>query len=165
MTLSHARSLVSGRPGIFLSLPILENNVFNEFVGMLHDRSWAETGCLRSSARLLYMIVPRTAYQRQSQWRRCRDSAAHTKGTRSYPQKALCGGIPCPFLEPLARSWSHCVGIYRQKLTKPSKNDFSLRVRRALRGLAHSLLLLKPLTSTHPPAMPDSGTNRAPIPS
>jgi hypothetical protein len=26
------------------------------------------------------------------------------------PQKALCGGIPCPFLEPLARSWSHFVG-------------------------------------------------------
>ena len=23
------------------------------------------------------------------------------------PQKALCGGIPCSFLEPFARSWSH----------------------------------------------------------
>ena len=43
---------------------------------------------------------------------------------RVYPQKTLCGGIPCPFLEPLARSWSHFVGIYRQKLTKSSKNDF-----------------------------------------
>ena len=49
------------------------------------------------------------------------------------PQKALSGGIPCPFLEPLARSWSHFVGIYRQKLKKSSKNDFWLRYRRALR--------------------------------
>ena len=40
------------------------------------------------------------------------------------PQKALCGGIPDPFLEPLTRTWSHFVGIYRQKLTKSSKNDF-----------------------------------------
>ena len=31
------------------------------------------------------------------------------------PQKALRGVIPCSFLEPLGRSWSHCVGIYRQK--------------------------------------------------
>ena len=27
------------------------------------------------------------------------------------PQKALRGGIPCPFLEHLARFWSHFVGI------------------------------------------------------
>ena len=40
------------------------------------------------------------------------------------PQKALCGGIPSSFLEPSPRSWSHFVGIYRQKLTKSSKNDF-----------------------------------------
>ena len=33
------------------------------------------------------------------------------------PQKALRGGIPCSFLEPSARYWSHFVGIYRQKLT------------------------------------------------
>ena len=39
----------------------------------------------------------------------------------SRPQKALSGGIPCPFLEPSARSWSHFVGIYRQRLTKSSK--------------------------------------------
>ena len=26
--------------------------------------------------------------------------------------KALCGGIPGSFLEPLARSWSHFVGTY-----------------------------------------------------
>ena len=32
--------------------------------------------------------------------------------------------IPCPFLEPSARSWSHFVGIYRQKLSKSSKMDF-----------------------------------------
>jgi hypothetical protein len=37
-------------------------------------------------------------------------------------QKALCGGIPCPFLEPLARSWSHFVGIYRQNLTRSLEN-------------------------------------------
>ena len=52
------------------------------------------------------------------------------------PQKALGGGIPCSFLEPFARSWSHFVGICRQKLTKSSKNDFWLRYRRALRGTA-----------------------------
>ena len=44
--------------------------------------------------------------------------------TAPWPQKALSGGIPCPFLEPLARSWSHFAGIYRQKLKKSSKNDF-----------------------------------------
>ena len=38
------------------------------------------------------------------------------------PQKAVCGGIPCPFLEPLARSWSHFVGIYRQNLTRSLEN-------------------------------------------
>jgi WD40 repeat protein len=43
---------------------------------------------------------------------------------RSVPQKALRGGIPGAVLEPLGRSWSHFVGIYRQKLTKSSKNDF-----------------------------------------
>ena len=40
----------------------------------------------------------------------------------AMPQKALCGGIPCPFLEPLARSWSHFVGIYRQNLTRSLDN-------------------------------------------
>ena len=40
------------------------------------------------------------------------------------PQKALRGGIPGAVLEPLGRSWSHFVAIYRQKLTKSSKNDF-----------------------------------------
>ena len=30
------------------------------------------------------------------------------------PRKPLCGGIPGSFLEPLVRSWSHFVGIYRQ---------------------------------------------------
>ena len=38
-----------------------------------------------------------------------------------YPRKHLCGGIPCPFLEPLARSWSHFVGVYRQMLTTSLK--------------------------------------------
>ena len=38
------------------------------------------------------------------------------------PQKALCGGIPFPFLEPSPRSWSHFVGVYRQILTKSLKN-------------------------------------------
>ena len=56
-------------------------------------------------------------------------------GFRSQgPQKALCGGIPDPYLEPLTRTWSHFVGIYRQKLMKYSKNDFGLRVPSALRG-------------------------------
>ena len=38
------------------------------------------------------------------------------------PQKAVCGGIPGSFLEPLVRSWSHFVGIYRQKLTRSLEN-------------------------------------------
>ena len=38
------------------------------------------------------------------------------------PQRALCGGIPCSFLEPFARSWSHFVGIYRQNLTRSLEN-------------------------------------------
>ena len=42
----------------------------------------------------------------------------------SGPQKALSGGIPGAVLEPLGRSWSHFWGIYRQELTKSSKNDF-----------------------------------------
>jgi len=40
------------------------------------------------------------------------------------PQKAIRGGIPCSFLEPFARSWSHFVGICRQKLSKSWKIDF-----------------------------------------
>ena len=40
----------------------------------------------------------------------------------SDPQKALCGGIPDPYLEPLTRCWSHFVGVYRQILTTSLKN-------------------------------------------
>jgi len=49
---------------------------------------------------------------------------AHHADSLEKPQKALRGGIPDPYLEPLTRTWSHFVGIYRQKLTKSSKNDF-----------------------------------------
>ena len=38
------------------------------------------------------------------------------------PQKALRGGITVSFLEPLRRSWSHFVGIHRQKLTRSLKD-------------------------------------------
>ena len=38
------------------------------------------------------------------------------------PREALRGGIPWSFLEPLGRSWSHFVGIYRQRLTSSLKN-------------------------------------------
>ena len=38
------------------------------------------------------------------------------------PQKTLCGGIPGSFLEPLARSWSHFVGTYCQKLRNSVQN-------------------------------------------
>ena len=31
------------------------------------------------------------------------------------PREALRGGIKRSFLEPLGRSWSHFMGIYRQK--------------------------------------------------
>ena len=40
------------------------------------------------------------------------------------PQKTLRGGIPGSFLEPLARSWSHFVGMHCQKLTTLLKIDF-----------------------------------------
>jgi len=43
-------------------------------------------------------------------------------GGSGDPQKALCGGIPDPYLEPLTRSWSHFVGIYCQKLTDSVSN-------------------------------------------
>ena len=33
---------------------------------------------------------------------------------RRYPREALRGGIPGSFVEPLVRSWSHFVGIYRK---------------------------------------------------
>ena len=42
--------------------------------------------------------------------------------TSGCPQKALRGGIPRSFLEPLGRSWSRFVGMYRQKLTRSLKN-------------------------------------------
>ena len=48
-----------------------------------------------------------------------RTSVGHASGG---PQKALCGGIPGAVLEPLVRSWSHFVGIYRQKLTRSIEN-------------------------------------------
>ena len=41
-------------------------------------------------------------------------------GTTQGPSKP----IPGSFFEPLARSWSHFVGIYRQKLSNSSKIDF-----------------------------------------
>ena len=40
---------------------------------------------------------------------------------QASPQKELRGGIPGAVLEPLGRSWSHFVGIYRQKFTKSFK--------------------------------------------
>ena len=40
----------------------------------------------------------------------------------SNPQKSLRGGIPVSFSEPLCRSWSHFVGVYRQILTTSLKN-------------------------------------------
>ena len=51
------------------------------------------------------------------------------------PLEALRGGIPCSFLEPLARFWSHFVGIYRQKLTTSPKKTLDIPPRKALRGL------------------------------
>jgi len=45
-----------------------------------------------------------------------------TEMQRGKPQKALCGGIPGSFLEPLARSWSRFVGMYCQKLTTSVQN-------------------------------------------
>jgi len=47
-------------------------------------------------------------------------TAGMTRGRRAKQQKALRGGILDPYLEPLTRTWSHFVGIYRQKLTKYS---------------------------------------------
>ena len=74
-------------------------------------------------------------------------------GGGNPPQKALGGGIPCSFLEPFARSWSHFEGICRQKFTKSSKNDFWLRYRRALRG---TQVPTRTSTQRMPPAGPTS---------
>ena len=38
------------------------------------------------------------------------------------PREVLRGGIPGTFLEPLLRSWSHFLGIYRQELTRSLKS-------------------------------------------
>ena len=46
------------------------------------------------------------------------------RGAHRSPQKALRGGIPDPYLEPLTRTWNQILGIYRQQLMKSSKNDF-----------------------------------------
>ena len=48
--------------------------------------------------------------------------ACRPAARRRNPQKALRGGIPRSFLEPLGRSWGHFVGIYRQKITRSLKN-------------------------------------------
>ena len=48
-----------------------------------------------------------------------RDAVA-AKGATPGPSNP----IPGAFLEPLVRSWSHFVGIYRQNLSKSSKIDF-----------------------------------------
>ena len=45
-----------------------------------------------------------------------------TNDVFASPQKALCGGIPDPYLEPLTRCWSHFLGIYRQILTTSLTN-------------------------------------------
>ena len=52
-----------------------------------------------------------------------------------YPQKALCGGIPDPYLEPLTRSLSHFGGHLLPKVDRlSSKLTFEIHPRRALRG-------------------------------
>jgi len=68
---------------------------------------------------------------------RCVDPAhVHTTtgSLNTCPQKALRGVIPCPLLEPSARSWNHFVTNCCQKLTNLIKNDFEITPRRALRG-------------------------------
>ena len=52
----------------------------------------------------------------------CRRPASKNTTHAVRPQKTLCGGIPGSFLEPLARSWSHFVGTYCQKLTNSVQN-------------------------------------------
>ena len=53
-----------------------------------------------------------------------RMSRRESRADSLSPHKALRGGIPYPYLEPLTRTWSRFVGIYRQKSTKSYKNDF-----------------------------------------
>ena len=64
----------------------------------------------------------------------CLQTRVQARAPPLAPQKALRGFIPCSFLEPLARSWSHFVGIYCPELTTSLKNDFDIPPRRALRG-------------------------------
>ena len=61
---------------------------------------------------------------------RCSTRGHSAHRTQPSPPLAAPGpsnSIPCPFLEPSARSWSHLVGICRQKLSKSSKIDFGLK--------------------------------------
>ena len=60
------------------------------------------------------------------------------------PQKALRGGIPGSFLEPLARSWSHFVGDVLPKVDKLCSNLTSeIPPRRALRGTVGDSRLMR----------------------
>ena len=63
-------------------------------------------------------------------------SCVNVGSLHGEPQKALCGGIPSPVLEPFPRSWSHFVANCCQKLTNLVKIDFEIPPRRALRGLS-----------------------------
>ena len=73
--------------------------------------------CIKTRSLFVNCRRVNSAYIRQS-------GPASGPDSHSNPQKALSGGIPGAVLEPLGRSWSHFVGIYRQKLTKSSKHDF-----------------------------------------
>ena len=55
--------------------------------------------------------------------RKVRDPEIQNPEVRKLPEplEALRGGIPWSFLAPLGRSWSHFVGIHRQKLTRSLK--------------------------------------------
>ena len=59
-------------------------------------------------------------------------------------------GIPCSFLEPFARSWSHYVGIYRQKLTRSRRIDFEIPPRRTLGGDGQIKIYDSPIRSFLP---------------
>jgi hypothetical protein len=111
-TLDPRPSTLDPQPSNFYPLP-----------STLNPEPPTVTGRLREPTRA---TQPRYREQSKTFSERTRPtSAARTSRLASRsntPQKALCGGIPSPFLEPSPRSWSHFVGVYRQILTTSLKN-------------------------------------------
>jgi len=122
-------------------------------------------GLVSKAQRLLYQSTlglrviekkKRVTGRMRSRIRRGRSSHS-TKG----PSRVTSGAV----LEPLVQSWSHCVGIYRQKLTKSSKIDFCLRFGiRGAKGLGVTGRMrsrIRRIRSSHSPPVRGGGVFKA----